>query len=137
LVEMLERSGERRRALPTWIALPVVFATGAAAVVVARLLRALVSDGELAGHNATAMMGSDFLVALGLTWLATRVLALRGNAVMLTQVLGVMVMLGLMHDLVHAAPRLWTVAFSRDWVLSVLTTTEPVSVLVKGISYRL
>jgi hypothetical protein len=120
-----------------WLSLPVAFATGALAVVVARLVRAMVSTGALAGTDATEMMLVDLALALVIAFVCTAVLVARSQSAALAQILGVMAMLAVMHDFVHAAPKLWTVAFSRDWVLTVLTTTEPASVLVKGVSYRL
>lgn len=124
---------------------PVVFLTalvlGAAAVVAVRYGRAeWLTDmfpAALAGEKAGMTMLSDFGAALFLCLVIKVVLGARSRQFVAAQTIGAAVMVLAMHNLVHAAPDLWQMAFPQSWVNEVVATTEPHSILITGISFQL
>jgi hypothetical protein len=52
-------------------------------------------------------------------------------------VIGAGVMVLAMHNRVHLDPDHWSLAFPKAWVNEVVLTTQPHSILFKGISFQL
>lgn len=124
---------------------PMIFAIalvlGAAAVVGARFGRAeWLADffpSALSGERDGLAMLSDFTAALVFGLLLTAMLGARSRQFVAAQTIGAGAMVLAMHNLVHAAPDLWQMAFPPAWVGEVLVTTEPRSILITGISFQL
>lgn len=114
---------------------------GAAAVIGARFGRAeWLADffpSALSGERDGLAMLTDFSAALVFGLVLTAMLGARSRQFAAAQTIGAGVMVLAMHNLVHAAPDLWQVAFPSAWVGEVLATTEPRSILITGISFQL
>ena len=112
---------------PLWIITAVLI--GAGAVVLSRLARYYVTGGGLAGENADIVMVVDGVFALAIVIALRRLLSVNGFTIRLAKAIGVLAMIGLMHALVHEAPKPFAKVFSQVWVDDVVATTNPRSVL--------
>jgi hypothetical protein len=112
-------------------------AFGALVVVATRFGRQFWDGGALTGSGA----GSAMLMDAGIALAAMLVLRLLFRASSRTSLLGNLGGLAAgvlaMHNLVHLAPDAWEMAFPEAWVSDVLATTEPHSILIRGVSYQL
>jgi hypothetical protein len=117
--------------------LAIAIGVGALMVVATRFGRTIWDGGSLTGDGAGPAMLMDAGIALA-ALLVLRVLLRRRSRTTLVGNLGGLA-LGLlaMHNLVHVAPGVWTTAFPEAWVSDVLATTEPHSILIRGVSYEL
>ncbi len=112
----------RLLAIPLGIA--AAMAIGAMATVIARIgvfhLAALAETGLGQRMALTAYIGPAVLLALT----GCFVLRYRCNYHMASAAMGVYLMAGAMHNLVHVTPDLWSAAFSQDWVDQIIASTE-------------
>jgi hypothetical protein len=120
----------------------VAFLFGCLAVALARYGRAAFLDNELIGAGLIGSqpglaMLADFAAALVFAIVLKAVLGTRNPQFMSAQVIGAGVMVLAMHNLVHLDPDLWSLAFPKAWVNEVVVTTQPHSILIKGISFQL
>ncbi len=105
---------------------------GMQAVLVARLLRFHLMGGTLAGDNPDIAMIIDVGVAIAFSFPIIFFLNLRGHKFKAAQVAGIVLMFGVMHNFVHAAPGVFGLLFSEEWTEDIVTYSEPGSVYVRG-----
>ena len=123
------------------IVFAVAFALGCAAVIAVRYGRAewltdYLGPGLTGAHAGLAML-ADFGAALVLGVVLKAMLGAKGPHFAAAHTIGAGIMVLTMHDFVHAAPELWAKAFPLGWVNEVVATTQPRSILIKGISFEL
>jgi hypothetical protein len=133
--EQLLARPKRHKVNPMVILIALVL--GGVAVAAARFGRALYFDGSLTGDAAGTAMGLDFVAALAIGLVLKVILGAKSPQFVAGQTIGAGVMVLAMHNLVHAAPELWQLAFPQAWVNEVVATTQPHSILIKGISFEL
>jgi hypothetical protein len=116
------------------LAIVGAFGLGAVSVVVARAVRAWLTSGEIAGDGATLAMLLDFGLAAGAGYASLVLLRSHGKEFAVAQAVGALVMVTTMHNLVHAAPGVWAGLFPSRWVDQVVASTEPGTLLIRGVS---
>lgn len=114
------------------------FVVGLIAVFAARYIRYHLTGGSLSGgDSADITMIIDAGIA-GATGFALKgLLSLESKTLQLAQNIGVAVMVVMMHNLVHIAPAPFSWMFSPEWVRDVEQTTEPKSILFRGVTFLL
>jgi hypothetical protein len=114
------------------------FLIGGLSVVVARLVRAtFAEDGGLAGVDPDFAMMMDGGIGLAVGFAVRMLFRLNAKELVLAQGAGIALMIATMHNFVHTAPGLWATAFSQGWVDEVLVTTEPNTLLFRGVTFEL
>lgn len=143
-----DRKGKRKhrpaRAVPSLkenIGYPIsiiwAFAIGLLAVLITRYVRNALAGGTLTGEDADIMMAIDGGLALAVGFVLTQMFRVKGKAQETAKTAGIVVMIGMMHNMVHAWPGAFELTFSPEWVTDVVETTEPKSFLFRGISFAL
>ena len=84
------------------------------------------------GENPNMMMAMEAGAALLVSFIVFFVFPFKGAMYNFLQFLGVVVMISMMHNLVHKAPGVFSLAFSPEWTQTVTTVTEPNSFFVRG-----
>ena len=144
--ERKSRSVKRAEAgLPTMgenIRYPLLFVwaaiVGMIAVFLSRYIRFHLTGGSLSGgENADMVMMIDGAIAAGAGFALKNLLAIEDKSLQFAQSVGVVIMVLGMHNLVHLAPKAFSVIFSPEWTQEVLQYTEPKSLLFAGVTYRL
>lgn len=112
---------------------------GVIAVFVSRFIRYHLAGGSLAGSQESAdlVMMIDGIIAVGAGFALKELFKISDKSLQLAQTVGVFMMIVLMHNLVHMVPGLFGMIFSPEWVQDVLTTTEPKSILFRGVTFLL
>lgn len=131
--------------LPDWkqnLRYPALLAAATVAgmfgVFVARFVRFHLTGGTLAGGEAADLtMVIDGAIAAMASFVVFTLLRFDGKELKAAQTLGVAIMICTMHNLVHAAPRVFDAVFSPVWTAEVIEFTEPKSILFRGVSFVL
>lgn len=111
---------------------------GMIAVFLSRYIRFHLTGGSLSGgENADMVMMIDGAIAAGTGFALKNMLSIEDKSLQFAQTVGVVIMVLGMHNLVHMAPKAFSVIFSPEWTEEVLLTTEPKSLLFAGVTYRL
>ncbi len=72
-----------------------------------------------------------------ITFLLFSMLKFEGAEFKAAQTLGIVGMITIMHNFVHAAPTPFKMLFSDQWTEEVIAATEPKSILFRGVSFVL
>lgn len=125
--------------LPDWkanIKHPVTLVSavllGMLAVFIARLARFHLTGGTLAGNNADVTMIIDASVALACAFAVFGILKIKGYDFKAAQAVGVILMVGLMHNFVQAAPGAFGLLFSKEWTQDIVNNSESGSIYLRG-----
>ena len=125
--------------LPDWranikgpVTLVAAVLVGIFAVFLARLARFHLTGGTLAGDNPDVTMIIDAGIAVAVSFVVFSLLKIRGREFKVAQVVGVMAMIGIMQNFVHAAPSAFGLLFSKQWAEDVVTHSEPGSIYIRG-----
>lgn len=112
---------------------------GMVAVFLSRYIRFQLTGGTLSGgaEGADIFMMIDGAIAASAGFALKEVFRIQDKTLQMAQTVGVVMMLLLMHNLVHIAPNLFANVFSPEWTQDVLDTSEPNSVLFRGVSFML
>lgn len=110
---------------------------GMLAVLVTRWARHMLLGGSLIGEDADIMMAIDGGVALAFGLVMKWLFRLSGKLQETARTVGILAMIGVMHNLVHILPGAFEMAFSPEWVTAVIESTEPQSILFRGESFVL
>ncbi len=129
--------------LPDWkqnLRYPALLVAAAMAgmlgVFVARFVRFHLTGGTLAGGEAADLtMLIDGGLAAMASFLVFSLLRFDGKDLKAAQTVGVAIMICTMHNLVHAAPRVFDAVFSPAWTAEVMEATQPKSILFRGVSF--
>ncbi len=105
---------------------------GMIAVVFARYARFHLMGGTLAGDNPDVAMAIDLAVAFGVAAGVFAILRFEGFANKGAHLFGILVMIAMMHNMVHAAPGVFNLLFSSDWTENVVSASEPNSLYFRG-----
>ncbi len=111
------------------------FLLGMLAVLITRWVRFTMAGGTLTGEDADIMMAIDGGLALAIGFVLKQMFRLSGKVQETAKTMGIFAMICVMHNLVHVWPGAFEKAFSPEWVTNVVETTEPNSVLFRGISF--
>lgn len=146
--EMVERNFRKLRGardvspLPDWkdnlrhpAAILAATLGGMLAVLAARCVRFHLTGTGLTGADADITMLMDAAIAAGASFVLFTMLRFRAKQLWLAQAIGVAFMVSAMHNAVHAAPSVFDALFSPDWTAEVVETTEPGSILFRGVSF--
>jgi hypothetical protein len=125
--------------LPDWkrevaqkLELPMAFLLGAIAVLVVRLLLFHQNGTALISATPDRTMAVEASAAIVLCIVAFLVLPFRGLPGLLAQFAGVAATVVLMHNAVHSAPGIFSIAFSPTWTDEVIAATEEKSIYFRG-----
>jgi len=145
--DMALAEGPRRRAdgavvLNDWrqnirypAAIVGAFVVGMISVFVARYVRFHLGMGGLAGEDADTMMLIDAAMGIGAGFVLRMIFHFEAKVFQTAQAAGVVAMIAVMHNFVHWAPGVFDVIFAPDWTREVITTTEPNSILFRGVTF--
>lgn len=124
---------ERTKIRP--LALMMAFALGLLAFAFGQYLRfRTLSDLELEGQiDMIANVGIGVMVG----YILTQTFGLSGKLQQVTQGLGVFAGLCTFHNVVHWYPQMFQTVFSPEWVITMINTTEPNSIVFRGVTYVL
>lgn len=111
------------------------FLVGALAVFVTRFVRFHMMGGDLTGDNADLWMIVDSVIAVGIVITLRSLFRFGGKALETAKTVGIVAMILTMHNFVHLAPGTFSKVFSPEWTDQVIATTEPKSILFRGISF--
>ena len=103
---------------------------GCLAVFAVRLALFHLTGSALIGFDPVITMALEMGTAIALSFLIFIFLPFEGLAARMGQITGVVIMMTLMHNAVHAAPGLFGTLFSKDWTESVIAATEPKSIYI-------
>lgn len=134
-----EQSRAQVSVLPDWkrevaqkLELPMAFLLGAIAVFAVRLLLFHQNGTALISATPDRTMAVEASAAIVLCIVAFLVLPFRGLSSLLAHFTGVAATIVLMHNVVHGAPAVFSLAFSPTWTEEVLATTEAKSIYFRG-----
>lgn len=119
------------------ISLVAAAVAGMAAVFAARYARFHLTGGGYGDMNPDATMIVDAGLAAGCSFLLFGLMRFEGHAYKMAQSVGIMIMVCIMHNFVHMAPRVFDTVFSPEWTYEVVNTTYPKSILFRGVSYAI
>lgn len=122
---------------------------GMLAVFIARYVRFHLMGGTMAGDDADFTMMIDAALAAGVSFAIFTAMgfttgearraertgglsALGDNPVKAAQVVGIAIMVSIMHNFVHAAPRAFDTLFSPEWTAEIVEYSEPGSLYFRG-----
>ncbi|NNE80119.1 MAG: hypothetical protein HKN18_07580 [Silicimonas sp.] len=108
---------------------------GMLAVFVARYARFHLMGGSLAGEDADITMMIDGAIGIACSFVLFSALRFRGAEFKAAQTFGILAMIMIMHNFVHAAPKAFNLVFSEEWTNQVIAMTEPGSILFRGASF--
>jgi len=111
------------------------FLIGMLAVLITRWVRYTLAGGTLTGEDADIMMAIDGGLALAIGFVLKQMFRFSGKVQETAKTVGIFAMICVMHNLVHILPGAFEWAFSPEWVTDVIETTEPKSILFRGISF--
>lgn len=107
-------------------------ATGILAVVIVRVARFHITGVALVSDSPDITLAVETGAALLLSFMIFLLLPWKGIQYRFLQFGGVALMALTMHNMVHSAPGLFSLAFSSAWTDRVLAETEPGSMYVRG-----
>lgn len=110
---------------------------GMLAVFAARYARFHLMGGSLMGDDADITMAIDGAIGAACSFLLFTVLRFEGTDFKAAQTVGIVAMITIMHNFVHAAPAPFKMLFSEQWTEDVIAATEPNSILFRGASFIL
>lgn len=110
---------------------------GMLAVLISRYVRFQLLGGSLAGEDADITMMIDGGIAAACSFALFGMMRFSGPEFKAAQSVGIAIMILGMHNLVHAAPSVFKLAFSEGWTDEVVAYTEPNSILFRGASFVL
>lgn len=110
---------------------------GMLAVLISRYVRFQLLGGSLAGEDADITMMIDGAIAAVCSFALFGMMRFSGPEFKAAQSVGIAVMILGMHNLVHAAPTVFNLTFSKNWTDEVVAYTEPNSILFRGASFVL
>lgn len=87
--------------------------------------------------DAELEMIANLGIGVMVGYLLTQTLQLSGKLHQTAQIIGVFAGLCSFHNLVHWYPQLSKTVFSPEWVAAVINTTEPNSIVFRGVTYVL
>lgn len=105
---------------------------GLAAVLIVRIARFHYQGVALVSDNPDVTLAIELAAGLMLSFLIFLVLPWKGVKYRFLQFAGVAIMGLTMHNMVHNAPGLFSLAFSEDWTEEVIASTEPSSMYLRG-----
>ncbi len=108
---------------------------GMVAVFVARYVRFHMMGGSLAGDDPDITMMIDAGIGAACSFVLFAMLRFKGAEFKAAQSFGIAAMIVVMHNAVHAAPKLFDLVFSPEWTEEVIASTEPNSILFRGVSF--
>lgn len=103
---------------------------GCLAVFAVRLSLFHLTGSALIGFDPVITMALEMGTAIAFSFLVFVFLPFNGFAARMGQIMGVVLMMTLMHNAVHAAPGLFGTLFSKDWTEDVIAATKPRSVYI-------
>ncbi len=109
---------------------------GMLAVFVARFVRFHLMGGTLAGDDPDFTMLIDGGIAAACSFLIFGMLRFEGHEFKAAQTFGIVAMIGLMHNFVHAAPGAFGLMFSKQWTEDIVTYSEPGSLYFRGFYFQ-
>ncbi len=113
------------------------FLLGMLAVFIGRYVSfQLIGTGRMA-DDPSGTFYIDIALAAGVAFVIRMALDFRDPAHLAGKSMGITVAAATMHNLVHAAPSIWAILFSEEWVAAVIQVTEPKSIYFAGISWLL
>jgi hypothetical protein len=125
--------------LPDWkanikrpVTLVAAVFVGIFGVFLARLIRFHLTGGTLAGDNPDITLIIDAGIAVVVSFVVFRLLKIKGREFNVAQLVGVIAMIGIMQNFVHAAPGAFGLLFSKQWAEDVVTYSEPGSIYIRG-----
>lgn len=119
------------------LSFPWALVLGAASIVLAKYVFYHANDLPKSGHNADmAMMLELGFGALALT-LCALAFKMNSKTHLACKMAGLVGTHLALHNIVHLYPANWASLFSREWVAWILSTTEPNSILFRGLSIPL
>lgn len=125
--------------LPDWkrdvaqkLELPMAFLLGAIAVLVVRLILFHQNGTALISASPDRTMAVEASAAIVLCIVTFLVLPFRGLPSLLAHFTGVAATVVLMHNAVHSAPAVFSLAFSPAWTEEVIAATEEKSIYFRG-----
>lgn len=131
------RAGEIRGNTAYPLSILCAFLLGLFGVAFGRYVRFQMMQTAIPDADPTMDWLVNGAIGLMIAFALSQVFRLRAKEYLGVQLLGVFVMMCTFHDLVHLMPDQFEKAFSQDWVQMMLTTTEPNSVLFRGMFYML
>ena len=113
----------------------LAFFLGMLAVLITRYVRYAMAGSALTGEDADITMAIDAGLALAIGFVLKQMFRLSGKVQETAKTLGIFAMICVMHNLVHTWPGAFEIAFSPEWVSDVIETTQPQSILFRGVSF--
>ena len=113
------------------------FIIGLIAVLIARYARYHYSGGVLAGEDPDLTMLMDASIAMAVGLLLKWIVRFSGRVQMTAHTLGIITMIGVMHNFVYAKPDIFAMAFSPEWVEDVVESTDPGTVVFSSNTFAL
>lgn len=110
----------------------VAFLVGALSVFAVRIAAFHYHGIAMVSDTPDLTLAMETTAALILGFLVLRFTAHRGAKFYFAQFVGVVLMATMMHNLVHVAPKTFSLAFSPEWTARVQQATELNSVYVRG-----
>ncbi len=111
------------------------FVIGMLAVLITRWVRYTLAGGTLSGEDADITMAIDAGLALAIGFVLKQMFRFSGKIQETAKTMGIFAMICVMHNMVHLWPGAFELAFSPEWVTDVVETTEPKSILFRGVSF--
>lgn len=135
----VEESRPEIEVLPDWkanvsgpVGLFAAIFVGIVAVLAVRIVRFHLTGAAMVGGNADMTLLIETGAALALSFGIFLLLPYRGYKYKLLQFAGVALMISTMHNFVHSAPGLFSLAFSPEWTAQVTEATEPSTLYLRG-----
>ncbi len=113
------------------------FLTGLLTVLLSRYVRFQFTGGTLAGEDVEMAMVMDAVIAIAAGIFIRQLFKFEAKAYITANSVGVTFMILAMHNFVHYLPAPFELAFSPDWVETVVTTTKPNSLVFADMHYQL
>lgn len=119
------------------ISLALALLTGMLAYFLGRYVRFKLLATLLPSMNIDLDVGINAGLGVVATIVLSRLFKLCSRQQYSLQALGILVMTLGFHNLVHETPELFNAVFSPLWVNEVLTSTDPRSIVIRGVSFRM
>lgn len=132
-----KRAKARMGGLMQALSYPMAFALGIASIILAKYVMYHMNGLPDPQADMDIQMAIDFGIASAVLFAFGIAFSMTSKTHMSCKLAGMWVATLGMHNLVHLNPDLWTGLFARDWVQWVLTTTEPNTLLFRGLSIAL
>ncbi|MDD9923154.1 MAG: hypothetical protein OXQ92_12895 [Boseongicola sp.] len=137
--EPIEAAKPYVQAVPDWkqnakypAALVAAAALGMLAVFAARYVRFHLFGGTMAGDDPDFTMIIDAGIAMACAFALFAMLRFSDKSMKTAQTFGIVFMIGVMHNMVHVAPGLFSTLFSEEWTEDIIAYSEPGSIYFRG-----